>query len=107
MLAVGYPLWLGAGCIDSAINNYVALHYESRHMSWLHCFWGVGTVISPYIMSHAIAQGSWQSGYRTVGFIQLGIAALLVLTLPVAHPRRARGGGGAAQGAGRAGRAAA
>ena len=77
------PYGLGAGCIDSAINNYVALHYESRHMSWLHCFWGVGTVISPYIMSHAIAQGSWQSGYRTVGFIQLGIAALLVLTLPV------------------------
>ena len=82
------PYGLGAGCIDSAINNYVALHYESRHMSWLHCFWGVGTVISPYIMSHAIAQGGWQVGYRTVGFLQLGIAALLVLTLPVwkIHP---------------------
>ena len=47
------PYGLGAGSIDAALNNYVALHYNSRHMSWLHCFWGVGTIISPYVMSYA------------------------------------------------------
>ena len=77
------PYGLGAGSIDAALNNYVALHYTSRHMSWLHCFWGVGTIVSPYVMSLALTRGSWQAGYRTVGLIQLVIAAVLVLTLPL------------------------
>lgn len=79
----GIPYGLGAGAIDAALNNYVALHYSSKHMSWLHCFWGVGTIISPYIMSYALTHTVWMDGYRTVSFIQLGIAAVLVLTLPL------------------------
>lgn len=77
------PYGLAAGCIDSAINNYVALHYRSRHMSWLHCFWGVGTVISPCVMSWALRHSGWQLGYRTVALMQLAIGVVLVLTLPV------------------------
>ena len=84
------PYGLAAGCIDSAINNYVALHYRSRHMSWLHCFWGVGTVISPCVMSWALTRSGWQLGYRTVALMQLAIGAVLVLTLPL---WRAHGGG--------------
>ncbi|MCI7767298.1 MAG: MFS transporter [Oscillospiraceae bacterium] len=79
----GIPYGLGAGAIDSALNNFVALHYSSRHMSWLHCFWGVGTIISPYIMSFAISRGSWSGGYRIVSVIQFCIAAALLVTLPV------------------------
>lgn len=77
------PYGLAAGCIDSAINNYVALNYRSRHMSWLHCFWGVGTVISPCVMSWALTRSGWQLGYRTVALMQLAIGAVLVLTLPL------------------------
>ena len=77
------PYGLGAGSIDAALNNYVALHYTSRHMSWLHCFWGVGTIVSPYIMSLALTRATWQTGYRTVGLIQLGITVVLALTLPL------------------------
>ncbi len=78
------PYGLGAGAIDAALNNFVALHYSSRHMSWLHCFWGVGASISPYIMSAALTRsGSWQLGYRTVGVIQLVLTALLFLSLPL------------------------
>lgn len=77
------PYGLGAGAIDAALNNYVSLHYTSCHMSWLHCFWGVGTIVSPYIMSMAIARADWKSGYRVVSFIQLGIVAVLLITLPL------------------------
>lgn len=77
------PYGLGAGAIDAALNNYVALHYNSRHMSWLHCFWGVGTIISPYVMSYALTNSVWNDGYRIVAFIQIGIALVLLLTLPV------------------------
>ncbi len=77
------PYGLGAGAIDAALNNYIALHYSSRHMSWLHCFWGVGTIISPYIMSFALTHSAWHDGYRAVSFIQLGIFVILMLTLPI------------------------
>ncbi len=77
------PYGLGAGAIDAALNNYVALHYNSRHMSWLHCFWGVGTIVSPYIMSYALQYTTWMDGYRKVSYIQFGIVILLVLTLPI------------------------
>lgn len=84
MLAVfAVPYGLGAGAIDSALNNYVALHYKAKHMSWLHCFWGVGTVVSPFIMGYALTNRTWNSGYRIIGFLQLAIALLLLLTLPV------------------------
>ena len=77
------PYGLGAGAIDAALNNYVALHYTSRHMSWLHCFWGVGTIISPSVMSYALSTGSWALGYRIVAVLQLMIGLILLLTLPV------------------------
>ncbi len=79
----GIPYGLGAGAIDASLNNYVALHYSSRHMSWLHCFWGVGTVISPYIMSYALTHSVWSEGYRTVSYIQLVIFIMLALALPL------------------------
>lgn len=79
----GIPYGLGAGAIDAALNNYVALHYKSKHMSWLHCFWGVGTIISPYVMSYALTHSVWNDGYRTISYVQFGIAILLVLTLPL------------------------
>ena len=77
------PYGLGAGAIDAALNNYVALHYNSRHMSWLHCFWGLGTIISPYVMSYALTTSVWQNGYRMVSFIQIGITLILFVTLPI------------------------
>lgn len=77
------PYGLGAGAIDAALNNYVALHYNARHMSWLHCFWGVGTIISPSIMSYALTRHSWHLGYRLVAILQLAIGLILLLTLPV------------------------
>ena len=79
----GIPYGLGAGAIDAALNNYVALHYNSRHMSWLHCFWGMGTIISPYIMSYALTTSVWQNGYRMVSFLQMGITVILLVTLPI------------------------
>ena len=83
------PYGLGAGAVDAALNNYVALHYSSRHMSWLHCFWGVGASISPYIMSAALRlTGRWELGYRSVSLIQLVLTAALFLTLPLWRARR-------------------
>lgn len=78
------PYGLGAGAVDAALNNYVALHYASRHMSWLHCFWGVGASISPYIMSFALAGGhGWSSGYRYVSIIQIVLSVCLFASLPL------------------------
>lgn len=83
LIAFAVPYGLGAGAIDAALNNYVAVHFAPRHMSWLHCFWGVGTIISPYIMSYALTNSTWNNGYRIVSFIQFGIALVLLCTLPV------------------------
>ena len=78
------PYGLGAGSVDAALNNYVALHYASRHMSWLHCMWGVGATAGPYIMGFALAGGQgWNMGYRAVGLLQLLLTALLIVTLPL------------------------
>lgn len=77
------PYGLGAGAIDAALNNYVAIHYTSRHISWLHCFWGVGTIISPYIMSAALLHSTWENGYRIVSLIQFAIAIILLSTLSI------------------------
>ena len=76
------PYGLGAGSVDASLNNYVALHYKSKHMSWLHCFWGVGTIIGPMILSAVLrVGGSWATGYRAVGLIQCAVSALLFATL--------------------------
>ena len=76
------PMGLGAGAVDAGLNNYVALHCEAKHMSWLHCFWGVGTIIGPMILSAVLrVGGSWATGYRAVGLIQCAVSALLFATL--------------------------
>lgn len=78
------PYGLGAGAVDAALNNYVALHYASRHMSWLHCCWGVGASISPYIMSFSLIGGyGWPAGYRTVSIKQGVLTAILFISLPL------------------------
>ena len=95
------PYGLGAGAVDAALNNYVALHYASRHMSWLHSFWGVGAAISPFIMSYSLTQGlGWNTGYRVVAILQMVLVAILFAGLPLwrkVHPTvpaAAAGGGG-------------
>ncbi len=78
------PLGLGAGSVDTALNNFVALHYKARHMSWLHCFWGVGATAGPIIMSLFIGiQSGWKIGYRTIGIIQVCLVVILFASLPL------------------------
>lgn len=76
------PLGLGAGCVDAALNNYVALHYKAKHMNWLHCFWGVGASIGPIIMAKYLALGkSWADGYNTIGWIQVCLVIILLISI--------------------------
>lgn len=78
------PLGLGAGSVDAALNNYVALHFEAKHMNWLHSFWGVGAAIGPLIMAGYLAKGeSWTSGYQTIAWIQLGLVLILIFSIPL------------------------
>ena len=78
------PLGLGAGSVDAALNNFVALHYKAMHMSWLHCFWGVGATSGPIIMSFFLAKNSgWQKGYFTISIIQFSLVLLLLISLPM------------------------
>lgn len=85
------PYGLGAGSVDTSLNNYVALHYASRHMSWLHCMWGIGASLGPYIMGYALSGGQgWNAGYRTVALMQMVLTAVLFLSLPL-WKRRAAG----------------
>ena len=84
------PYGLGAGGVDASLNNYVALHYSSRHMSWLHCMWGVGASVGPYIMGWVLSGGAhWSGGYRIVGVLQVILTAVLFLTLGLWKDRRA------------------
>ena len=82
------PYGLGAGSVDAALNNYVALHFESRHMSWLHCMWGIGTMISPMVMGRVLAGGGpWTAGYRYIALFQIALTAVLFLSLPLWQKR--------------------
>lgn len=86
---IAIPYGLGAGSIDAALNNYVALHYSSRHMSWLHCMWGVGTSVGPVIMGWVLSGGQeWPMGYRIIAGMQVVLTAIIVLSLPLwrKHP---------------------
>ena len=77
------PLGLGAGSVDSALNNYVALNYKAKHMSWLHCFWGIGAMTGPIIMSGFLERGYiYQLGYRAISIIQFSLVVILFATLP-------------------------
>ena len=83
------PYGLGAGGVDAALNNYVAVHYASRHMSWLHCMWGVGASLGPYIMGMALTGGlAWNMGYQVIFFLQTGLAVVLFLSLPLWKSRK-------------------
>ena len=82
LLLFAIPYGLGAGSVDAALNHYVALHYSSRHMNWLHCMWGIGASIGPYIMGFVLQRGfSWSKGYLLIGMLQAGLTFLLFLSL--------------------------
>ena len=81
---IAIPYGLGAGSVDASLNNYVALHYASRHMSWLHCMWGLGASMGPYFMGYALSSGAgWRMGYRYISVIQIVLTAILMLSLPL------------------------
>ena len=78
------PYGLGAGSVDAALNNYVALNYASRHVSWLHCMWGVGTSVGPYIMEYALTGGQgWNAGYRYIAILQFALTLVIFISLPL------------------------
>ena len=78
------PYGLGAGSVDAALNNFVALHYSSRHMSWLHCFWGVGCSVGPYVMAYFLTNShGWSGGYFSVFVLQIILTAVLIISLPL------------------------
>lgn len=77
------PYGLGAGSVDASLNNYVALHYASKHMSWLHCMWGIGATLGPYIMGAVLSGGTtWNTGYRIISVLQIVLTAVLIFSLP-------------------------
>ncbi len=78
------PYGLGAGSVDASLNNYVALNYASRHMSWLHCMWGVGASLGPYIMGYAMTGGQgWNPGYGYIAVLQIVLTIILIFSLPL------------------------
>ncbi len=83
LVAIAVPLGFGAGAIDAGLNNYVALHYKARQMNFLHCFYGIGISLTPYLLSFALRGGTWQDGYRAVSYVQLGISAIMIAALPL------------------------
>ena len=83
------PYGLGASSVDASLNNYVALHYASRHMSWLHCMWGIGASAGPYVMGAALTGGyGWNTGYRSIAVLQFGLSAVLLVNLPLWRKRQ-------------------
>ncbi len=87
------PLGLGAGSVDAALNNFVALHYKANHMSWLHCFWGVGASLGPIIMSYyLLRRGAWSGGYRLISILQFVLVAVLLASLPLWKKARVAAG---------------
>lgn len=101
LLLFAIPYGLGAGGVDAALNNYVAIHYESRHMSWLHAMWGLGALLGPYIMASALGAGhGWAWGYRTISILQVVLTAVLVLSLPLWKTRTAQDTEGTTEGDG-------
>lgn len=83
LFLIAVPYGLGAGAIDASVNHYVANHYTSSAMNFLHCFYGVGAVISPYIMALALKRARWNEGYRWTAFVQMGILLVVIISLPL------------------------
>ncbi len=88
---IAVPYGLGAGGVDASINNYAAIHYASRHLSWLHCMWGIGASTGPYLLAAAMTKGSWNLGYRWVAILQIILTAVLFLTLPLWKEEKSSG----------------
>ena len=89
LLLWAIPYGLGAGNVDASLNNYVALHYASRHMSWLHCMWGVGATVGPYVIGAALNGGmGWNSGYRFIAILQIVLSVILFVSLPLWKERK-------------------
>lgn len=108
LVLIAIPYGLGAGAVDAALNAYVAVHYESQHMSWLHCMWGVGASAGPIIMGQCLNGGTWSLGFMVLGGIQVAIAVVLTLSLPLWRDKKlprvdagGRGGSGADAASGR------
>ena len=87
LIVLAIPYGLGAGSVDATLNNYVATHYSAKHMSWLHCFWGVGAIVSPFVMSYALTTSVWNNGYIIIAAVQgcIGLVLLLSLSLWKIH----------------------
>ena len=83
MIPIAVVLGLGAGAIDSGLNNYVALNFKASHMNFLHCFYGVGVSLSPYLMSQALRLVDWRGGYRYAFYVQFAIAVMLIFSIPL------------------------
>lgn len=94
MCIVSVFLGFGAGAIDAALNNYVALNYKASHMNFLHCFYGIGVTLSPFVLSLTLADGQWRLGYRVVFFVQLAISILLFISLPLWKKNSEKSGNG-------------
>lgn len=93
LCVLAIPYGLGAGAVDAALNNYVAINYSAKHLNWLHCFWGIGASISPYIMSFALTKGlGWNNGFRIVFYIQIALTIILLVAIPLwKKARKGRG----------------
>ena len=84
LIIFAIPYGLGAGSVDAALNNYVAINYSSKHMSWLHCMWGLGASIGPYIMSYSlISFNSWTNGYLYIAILQVILTFILFMSIPI------------------------
>ncbi len=95
LLALSIPLGIGGGTVDSALNNFVALNYEAKHMNWLHCFWGIGATGGPLVVSAFLVSNNWRGAYRTIGLVLVGVVTVVIISLPlwkkVAKKRLERG----------------
>ena len=95
------PYGLGAGSVDASLNNYIALHFPSRHMNWLHCMWGLGASAGPYIMGYVLTGGQgWNMGYKYIGILQIMLSGILIVSLPLWNQDNGDGTGPDSDGSG-------
>ena len=84
LIVLAIPLGVGAGAVDSGLNAFVAAHYAAKHMNWLHCFWGVGAMLGPILISALTKSGfGWRSGYFSIAMLQVALVTLLLFSLPM------------------------
>ncbi|MDR3368813.1 MFS transporter [Rhodoferax sp.] len=90
LVVLAVPLGLGAGAVDAGLNHFVAAHYSSRHMNWLHGCWGIGATLGPLIMGASLAAAGWHRGYQTIAALQLSLAVVLLLSLSLWNRENAK-----------------